>query len=236
MDAIRDLNEERYSSTGDLEIASRISSYELAFRMQMAGPELLNFSNESKSTLEMYGVNSQDEDTRQYATNCLLARRLVERGVRFILMMDASWDDHVELNKKLPKRCRKIDQATAALIKDLKQRGLLDETLVVWGGEFGRTPMVEIRKPEDADNAGRDHHPNAYSMWMAGGGIKGGQVVGKTDDYCLNIVEDPIHVHDLQATLLQCLGFDHTRLTYKYMGREFRLTDIAGNVVKKLLA
>jgi uncharacterized protein DUF1501 len=236
LDAIRSLNEERYSATGDLEIASRISSYELAFRMQMTGPELLNFSNESKATLDMYGVSSQDEDTRQYATNCLLARRLVERGVRFILMMDASWDDHVELNKKLPKRCRKIDQPTAALIKDLKQRGLLDETLVVWGGEFGRTPMVEIRKPEDADNAGRDHHPNAYSMWMAGGGLKGGQVVGKTDDYCLNIVEDPIHVHDLQATLLHCLGFDHTRLTYRYMGREFRLTDVAGNVVQKLLA
>jgi uncharacterized protein (DUF1501 family) len=184
----------------------------------------------------MYGVNSEDEDLKQYATNCLLARRMIERGVRFILMMDASWDDHTELNKKLPKRCRKIDQPTAALIKDLKQRGLLDETLLVWGGEFGRTPMVEIRKPEEADNAGRDHHPNAYSMWMAGGGLKGGQIVGKTDDLCLNIVEDPIHVNDLQATILHCLGFDHTRLTYKHMGREFRLTDIAGNVVKKMLA
>jgi uncharacterized protein (DUF1501 family) len=184
----------------------------------------------------MYGLDSEDADTREYAANCLLSRRMIERGVRFILMMDASWDDHTELNKKIPKRCAKIDQATAALIKDLKQRGLLDETLIVWGGEFGRTPMVEIRKPEDAGNAGRDHHPNAYSMWMAGGGIKQGAVVGKTDDLCLNIVEDPIHVHDLQATLLHCLGFDHTKLTYKHMGREFRLTDVAGVVAEKLLA
>ena len=160
---------------------------------------------------------------------------MVERGVRFVLMMDASWDDHTELNKKLPKRCRKIDKPTAGLIKDLKQRGLLDDTLIVWGGEFGRTPMVEHRKPEDRANAGRDHHPNAYSMWMAGGGIKGGQVVGKTDDLCLNVVEDPVHIHDLQATLLHCLGFDHTKLTYKHMGREFRLTDVAGQVVNKLL-
>ena len=236
LSAIRDLNEERYVNTGDIEIASRISAYELAFRMQMQAPDLLSFANEPKSILDMYGVASSDEDLKQYATNCLLARRMIERGVRFILMMDASWDDHVELNKKLPKRCKKIDQPTAALIKDLKLRGLLDETLIVWGGEFGRTPMVEIRKPEDAENAGRDHHPNAYSMWLAGGGIKGGQVVGKTDEFCLNIVEDPVHVHDLQATLMQCLGFDHTRLTYRHMGRDFRLTDVEGNVVKKMLA
>ncbi len=236
LNAIRDLNEERYVSTGDMEIASRISAYELAFRMQMEAPDLLSFANEPKSILDMYGVSSPDEDLKQYATNCLLARRMIERGVRFILMMDASWDDHVELNKKLPKRCRKIDQPTAALIKDLKQRGLLDETLIVWGGEFGRTPMVEIRKPEDTENAGRDHHPNAYSMWLAGGGIKGGQVVGKTDEFCLNIVEDPVHVHDLQATMMQCLGFDHTRLTYRHMGRDFRLTDVEGNVVPKMLA
>ncbi|MBI3664845.1 MAG: DUF1501 domain-containing protein [Acidobacteria bacterium] len=236
MDFLRDINAAHFDSTGDVEVASRIASYELAFRMQMAAPELLDFSKEPAGIREMYGIDSDDAEVRQFASNCLLARRLVERGVRFILMMDASWDDHTELNKKLPKRCAKIDQPTAALIKDLKQRGLLDETLLVWGGEFGRTPMVEIRKPEDADNAGRDHHPNAYSMWMAGGGIKGGQVVGKTDDLCLNIVEDPIHVHDLQATLLQCLGFDHTRLTYKYMGREFRLTDVSGRVAEKLLA
>jgi uncharacterized protein (DUF1501 family) len=232
---VRDLNERRYHDTGDVEIASRIASYELAFRMQMAAPELLDFSKEPATIREMYGLDNPDAEVRQFASNCLLARRLVERGVRFVLMMDASWDDHTELNKKLPKRCAKIDQPTAALVKDLKQRGLLDETLLVWGGEFGRTPMVEIRKPEDADNAGRDHHPNAYSMWMAGGGIRGGQVVGRTDDLCLNIVEDPVHVHDLQATLLHCLGLDHTRLTYKHMGREFRLTDVEGNVVKKLL-
>ena len=235
LDLVRDLNERRYRDSGDVEIASRIASYELAFRMQMAAPELLDFSKEPATIREMYGLDNSDPEVRQFASNCLLARRMVERGVRFILMMDASWDDHTELNKKLPKRCAKIDQPTAALVKDLKQRGLLDETLLVWGGEFGRTPMVEIRKPEDADNAGRDHHPNAYSMWMAGGGIRGGQVVGKTDDLCLNIVEDPVHVHDLQATLLHCLGFDHTRLTYKHMGREFRLTDVEGNVVKKLL-
>ncbi len=236
MDLVRDLNERRYRDTGDVEIASRIASYELAFRMQMSAPELLDFSKEPAAIREMYGVDDKDPEVRQFAANCLLARRLVERGVRFILMMDASWDDHTELNKKLPKRCAKIDRPTAALIRDLKQRGLLDETLLVWGGEFGRTPMVEIRKPEDADNAGRDHHPNAYSMWLAGGGIRGGQVVGKTDDLCLNIVEDPVHVHDLQATILHCLGFDHTRLTYKFMGREFRLTDVEGQVVKKLLA
>jgi hypothetical protein len=236
LDLVRDLNERRYRDTGDVEIASRIASYEMAFRMQMSGPELLDFSKEPASIREMYGLDASDAEDRQFAANCLLARRLVERGVRFILMMDASWDDHTELNKKLPRRCAKIDRPTAALIQDLKQRGLLDETLLVWGGEFGRTPMVEIRRPEDASNAGRDHHPNAYSMWLAGGGIRGGQALGRTDDLCLNIVEDPIHVHDLQATLLHCLGLDHARLTYKHMGREFRLTDVAGTLVKKMLA
>ncbi|HWD98919.1 MAG TPA: DUF1501 domain-containing protein, partial [Bryobacteraceae bacterium] len=184
-------------------------------------------------TLEMYGVNK--DPTKPYATNCLLARRLVERGVRFVMLMHASWDDHTNINKKLKKNCDITDQPAAALIKDLKQRGLLDETLVVWGGEFGRTPMCEIRNPSEADNAGRDHHPVAYSMWMAGGGIKPGQVVGKTDDLCFHIDEDPIHVHDLQATLLRTLGFDHTRLTYRYMGRDFRLTDVEGTVIQKLL-
>ena len=236
IDAVRDLNQHNYSNTGDVEIASRIASYELAFRMQMEAPDLLDFSNEPSGILEMYGVNREDEEERQFATNCLLARRLVERGVRFVLMMDASWDDHTELKKKLPGRLKKIDQPTGALIKDLKQRGLLDETLVAWGGEFGRTPMVEIRKPEDASNAGRDHHPDAYSMWMAGGGLKGGHTVGKTDEFCLKVVEDPIHVHDLQATMLHCLGFDHTKLTYRYMGRDFRLTDVAGKVAPQLLA
>lgn len=234
LDAIRDLNAQHLEATGDREIASRIASYELAFRMQTVGPELLDFSKESPETLEMYGVNK--EPTRPYATNCLLARRMVERGVRFVMLMHASWDDHTNIDTKLKKNCNITDQPAAALIKDLKQRGLLDTTLVVWGGEFGRTPMSEIRKPEEADSAGRDHHPVAYSMWMAGGGIKGGQVVGSTDDLCFNILEDKVHVHDLQATILNRLGFDHTRLTYRYMGRDFRLTDVEGNVVKKLLA
>lgn len=233
LDALRDLNEQHMERKGDLEIASRINSYELAFRMQMAGPELVDFSKESPEVLEMYGVNK--ESTKQFGTNCLLARRLVERGVRFVMMMHASWDDHSELNKKLKQNCDITDQPAAALIKDLKQRGLLDSTLVVWGGEFGRTPMSEIRKPEEASNAGRDHHPVAYSMWMAGGGMKAGAVVGKTDDLCFHITEDPIHVHDLQATILHCLGMEHTRLTYNYMGRDFRLTDLEGKVVQKLL-
>ena len=234
LDALRDLNEQHLQKTGDREIASRINSYELAFRMQMAAPELLDFSKESPATLEMYGVDKSP--TKPFATNCLLARRLVERGTRFVMLMHASWDDHSELNKKLKQNCDITDQPAAALIKDLKQRGLLDSTLVVWGGEFGRTPMSEIRKPEDINNAGRDHHPVAYSMWMAGGGIAAGKVVGKTDDLCFHITEDPIHVHDLQATILNRLGMDHTRLTYHYMGRDFRLTDVEGNVVKKLMA
>jgi uncharacterized protein (DUF1501 family) len=234
LDALKDLNSERLADTGDAEIASRINSYELAYRMQMAGPELTDFSNESQATLEMYGIGKQP--MHPFATNCLLARRMVERGVRFVLMMHASWDQHTYLNRDLKKNCDITDQPTAALIKDLKQRGLLDSTLVVWGGEFGRTPMVEIRKTNDPENAGRDHHPLAYSMFLAGGGIQGGQVVGKTDDLGFNIVEDKVHVHDLQATLLHCLGFDHTRLTYHYMGRDFRLTDVAGNVVKPILA
>ena len=181
----------------------------------------------------MYGVNNVV--TKPYATNCLLARRMVERGVRFVMLMHASWDQHTNLNRELKKNCDITDQPAAALIQDLKQRGMLDSTLVIWGGEFGRTPMVEIRKANDPDNAGRDHHPLAYSMWLAGGGIKGGQVVGKTDELGFNITEDKVHIHDLQATVLQTLGFDHTRLTYRYMGRDFRLTDVAGNVVKKLL-
>jgi len=233
IDAVRDLNQEHLASVGDVEIASRMASYELAFRMQMAGPELLDFSKESAATLEMYGFNN--EKSRPYATNCLLARRMVERGVRFVMLMHASWDQHTYLNRDLKKNCDITDQPAAALVKDLKQRGMLDSTLVIWGGEFGRTPMVEIRKTSDPENAGRDHHPLAYSMWLAGGGIKGGQVVGKTDDLGFNITEDKIHVHDLQATVLRTLGFDHTKLTYHYMGRDFRLTDVSGNVVPKLL-
>lgn len=233
LDAIRDLNEQHLGSTGDQEIASRIASYELAYRMQMAGPELMDFSKEPENIRAMYGID--DPVTKQFGTNCLLARRLVERGVRFVLMMDASWDQHTYLNRDLKKHCDITDKPTAALIKDLKQRGLLDETLLVWGGEFGRTPMVEVRNTLDPENAGRDHHPIAYSMFMAGGGIKGGQVIGKTDDLGFNIIEDKVHVHDLQATILNRLGFDHTKLTYRYMGRDFRLTDVSGNVVEKML-
>jgi hypothetical protein len=234
LDAIRDMNQARLDETGDTEIASRIESYELAYRMQQAAPELADLSNEPAHIREMYGID--DPMTKQFGTNCLLARRLVERGVRFVLMMHASWDQHTYLNRELKKNCDRTDKPTAALIKDLKQRGMLDDTLIVWGGEFGRTPMVEIRNTQDPENAGRDHHPLAYSMFLAGGGIKGGTVVGKTDDIGFNIEEDKVHVHDLQATILHCLGFDHTRLTYKHMGREFRLTDVAGHVVKKMLA
>lgn len=234
LDAMRSLNEERYHKTGDIEIASRIASYELAFRMQAAAPELLDFSREPENIKEMYGVDR--EPTRPYAVNCLLARRMIERGVRFVMLAHSTWDDHVELKKGLKKNCDITDQPAAALVKDLKQRGLLDCTLVVWGGEFGRTPLAEMRRPEDDDYAGRDHHPNGFSMWLAGGGIRGGQVIGATDELGLTVAEEKVHVHDLQATLLHCLGLDHTRLTYHYLGRDFRLTDVAGNVVKKMLS
>jgi len=233
LDAIRDINQERYNETGDQEIASRISAYELAYRMQVAGPELIDFSKESQATLDMYGIGK--EPTNQFSTNCLLARRLIERGTRFVLMMHASWDQHTNLNKGLKANCDKTDQGTAALIQDLKQRGLLDDTLIVWGGEFGRTPMQEVRNVLDPDNAGRDHHPNAYSMFLAGGGVKPGTVIGETDELGFTITQDPVSVHDLQATILHTLGFDHTRLTYRFMGRDFRLTDIHGEVVKKML-
>ncbi|MCI0628377.1 MAG: DUF1501 domain-containing protein [Acidobacteria bacterium] len=234
LDAIRRLNELDYIETGDLEIASRIASYELAFRMQAAAPELLDLSHESPGTLEMYGVD-KEEPTKQFATNCLLARRMIERGVRFVELFQPDWDDHSDLNKKLKKNCDITDQPTAALLKDLKQRGLLDTTLVIWGGEFGRTPLVENRKFDDQEGLGRDHHGSAFSLWMAGGGIKGGQVIGKTDEFGLQIIEDKIHVHDLHATILHCLGLDHKRLTYRHQGRDFRLTDVAGEVVHKLL-
>jgi len=232
LDTIRDLNEQSYVNTGDLEIASRIASYELAFRMQAAAPELLDFSKESPSTLEMYGV--EKEPTKPFATNCLLARRMIERGVRFVQLFHASWDDHTELNAHLKKNCEITDQPAAALLKDLKQRGLLDTTLVIWGSEFGRTPLVESRNPAKGSE-GRDHHPFAFSIWMAGGGIKGGQIIGKTDDFGLNILEDKIHVHDLQATILHCLGLNHEKLTYRHLGRDFRLTDVEGKVVQRLL-
>ncbi|MCB1022028.1 MAG: DUF1501 domain-containing protein, partial [Acidobacteria bacterium] len=234
LDALKDLNQERLDQTGDLEIAARIQSYELAFRMQTAGPDLLDFSDEPQHILDMYGVDGKL--TAPYATNCLLARRMVERGVRFVMLAHASWDQHQNLKKDLQKNCDITDQPAAALVKDLKQRGLLDSTLVVWGGEFGRTSLADIRRPEDIDSVGRDHHPDGYSMWLAGGGIKGGQVIGTTDDLAMHAVDDIVHVHDLQATLMQCMGFDHTKLTYRHMGRDFRLTDVGGKVVQQMLA
>jgi hypothetical protein len=234
LDVLKDLNQQHQQATGDVEIASRIHSYELAYKLQMSAPELLDFSKESPATLEAYGVNK--EATRAYGTNCLLARRLVERGVRYVMLMHASWDHHSGIVKGLRKICGATDQPVGALVQDLKQRGMLKDTLVVWGGEFGRTPMSEMRRPDDPDSIGRDHHPNGYSMWLAGGGIKGGQVIGKTDELALSIAEDKVHVHDLQATILNCLGMDHTRLTYRYLGRDFRLTDVAGTVVRKMLA
>ena len=234
LDAMRDLNQQRLTATGDAEIASRMSNYELAYRMQSSAPEMSDLTQESKETLDLYGVGQAPTD--QFARNCLMARRMVQRGVRFILITHASWDDHTKLNINLKKNCDITDRPTAALLKDLKRNGLLDSTLVVWGGEFGRTPMQEVRNTRDPDGAGRDHHPMAFSMWLAGGGIKGGQVVGRTDDIGFNIVENPVHVHDLQATMLHTMGFDHTRLTYRHMGRDFRLTDVEGQVVKQMLS
>ncbi|MCC6368758.1 MAG: DUF1501 domain-containing protein [Bryobacterales bacterium] len=234
LDMLKELNQEHLETTGDAEIASRIHSYELAYRMQTSGPELLDFSKESQETLDMYGV--KNEKTKAFGTNCLLARRLVERGVRFVMLLHASWDHHSAIVKGLKQQTGATDQPSAALIKDLKQRGLLDETLVVWGGEFGRTSMSEMRRPDDPDSIGRDHHPNGYAMWMAGGGIKGGQVIGQTDELALSVVQDKVHVHDLQATILHCLGMEHTKLTYRHLGRDFRLTDLGGQVVRKMLA
>jgi hypothetical protein len=234
LDALRDLNQQHLERTGDAEIASRIYSYELAYRMQSAGPELIDFSSESPKTLESYGIN--DKESRAYGMNLLLARRLVERGVRFVLAMHSGWDHHSGIAKGLPRLCAQTDKPTAGLLADLKQRGLLDETLVVWGGEFGRTPMSELRRPEDAGNAGRDHHPNGFSIWMAGGGVRAGHTIGATDELGLSITEDPIEVFDLQATILHLLGLEHTRLTYRHQGRDFRLTDVHGHVIEKLLA
>jgi hypothetical protein len=231
LDAIRRLNQRRLEFTGDPEIEARIASYELAFRMQIAAPELLDFSKEPASVLSMYGVNQ--EPTHPYAVNCLLARRMVERGVRFVLVSHGSWDDHNDLDKNLKKNCDITDRPAAALIRDLKQRGLLDSTLVIWGGEFGRTPMTQQQRTDIG--YGRDHHPNCFSMWLAGGGVKGGQVVGRTDEFGLQGVEGKLSIHDLQATVLHALGFDHTKLTYHHLGRNFRLTDVHGTVAGKLL-
>ena len=233
LDMIRELNRKQAERTGDAEIASRIAAYELAFRMQASAPGLIDISDEPESMREMYGLN--DDVTRAYGTTCLLARRLVERGVRFVLNQHAQWDHHSNLDKGLSQKCRITDKPVAALVKDLKQRGLLDETLVIWAGEFGRTALAEWRDPSDPANIGRDHHADGFSLWVAGGGIKGGQVIGKTDELGLTVAEDPVHVHDLQATLLHCLGLDHERLTYRHAGRDYRLTDVGGNVVQSML-
>ncbi len=213
------MNQEHQEQGGDFEIASRIHSYELAYKLQMSAPELLDFKQESQKTLESYGIDRSE--TRPHGTNCLLARRLVERGVRFVMLMHASWDHHSNLDSGLRNMTAATDRPVAALLQDLKQRGLLDETLVVWGGEFGRTPLSELRRLDDPTNIGRDHHPDGYSMWMAGGGIKPGQVIGRTDELGLKVVEDRVHVHDLQATILHSLGLDHTRLTYRHQGSRF---------------
>ncbi|HVW83045.1 MAG TPA: DUF1501 domain-containing protein [Bryobacteraceae bacterium] len=225
--SIKRLNEMRLGVTGDPEISTRINSFEMAFRMQSSAPELMDITKESKETLELYGA---EPGKPSFANNCLLARRLVERGVRFVQLYHEAWDQHSALVKDLTQNCKDTDQAAAALVKDLKQRGLLDSTLVVWGGEFGRTPMMQ------GGTDGRDHHPNAFTMWMAGGGIKPGLTLGKSDDLGFNVVEDKVHVHDMHATMLRQLGFDHTKLTYKFQGRPFRLTDVHGQVVDKLIA
>ena len=234
LDAIGDLNRIHQTKVGDPEIASRIAAYEMAFRMQSAAPELLDFSGETKATREMYGIDN--DTTRAFSTNCLLARRMVERGVRFVQLYHSTWDDHSNLNTKLKENCDMTDRGAVALVMDLKQRGLLDETLVVWGGEFGRTPMNEVRRGNTLGKEGRDHHPFAFSMWLAGGGIKPGQIIGGTDELGYHITRDPIHVHALQATLLHCLGLNHEHLTFRHQGRDFRLTDVSGEVMTKLLA
>ena len=233
LDALRDLNDMHRAESGDPEVEARIASYELAFRMQMATPELLDFSGESRATLDAYGV--EEEPTAQFGRNCLLARRLVERGVRFVQLVHASWDHHAELKKDIEKQSLATDKPSAALVADLRQRGLLNSTIVVWGGEFGRTPMVEDRTPSREASRGRDHHRLAFSMWLAGGGIRPGHAVGRTDDFGLEVTEDPIGVNDLQATILHCLGLDHTKLTFRHQGRDFRLTDVSGNVIRELL-
>jgi hypothetical protein len=225
--AINGLNKIRLDAVGDPEIATRVNSFEMAYRMQSSAPEVMDISKEPKSVLEMYGA---EPGKASFANNCLLARRLIERGVRFVELFHEAWDQHGNLVADLKKNCKNTDQASAALVKDLKQRGLLDDTLVIWGGEFGRTPMVQ------GGSDGRDHHPNAFTLWMAGGGIKPGITLGSSDELGFQAVEDKVHVHDLHATILHLLGFDHTRLTYRFQGRDFRLTDVFGNVVKKLLA
>jgi uncharacterized protein (DUF1501 family) len=199
----------------------------MAYRLQQSAPDLMNIASESKETLARYGV---EDGKPGFAKNCLLARRLIERGVRFVQLFHEAWDQHGNLTKDIQKNCRDTDQASAALVADLKERGMLDDTLVIWGGEFGRTPMVQ------GGSDGRDHHNRGFSIWMAGGGVKGGYTHGATDDFGFNVAKDPVHVHDLNATILHLLGFDHTQLTYRFQGRDFRLTDVHGEVVKSIIA
>jgi hypothetical protein len=230
LDSLKTLNGMRSEVFGDPEIETRIAQYEMAYRMQTSVPELMDLSKEPDSIVDMYGPDARKPGT--YASHCLLARRLAERGVRFIQLYKRGWDQHGELPRDL--RLQAVDQPSAALVMDLKQRGMLDDTLVVWGGEFGRTVYCQGRLTDV--NYGRDHHPRCFAMWFAGGGTTRGKVIGETDDFGYNIVEDPVHIHDVQATLLKCLGIDHKRLTYKFQGRYFRLTDVHGNVVDKMLA
>ncbi len=232
LDDLAKMNQMQFAEVGDPEIATRIAQYELAYRMQTSVPELTDVSTEPASAFELYGPEARKPGT--FAANCLLARRLAERGVRFIQLFHRGWDQHTKLPTQLPGQCRDTDQPSAALITDLKQRGLLDETLVVWGGEFGRT--VYCQGGLTKDDYGRDHHPRCFTLWLAGGGIRPGITFGETDDFSYNVVRDPVEVHDLHATLLHCLGIDHTRLTFKFQGRHYRLTDVHGSVVKGVLA
>jgi hypothetical protein len=231
LDQLGKLNQQQQALDGDPEIGARISQYEMAFRMQASVPELTDLSDEPEETFALYGPDSKNPGT--YAANCLMARRMVERGVRFVQLYHRGWDNHGNLPSNIPKQCQDIDQPQAALIVDLKRRGLLEDTLVVWGGEFGRTVYSQGSLQDDY---GRDHHGRCFSMWMAGGGMRAGAVIGQTDDYGYNIVQDPVHIHDLHATFLHCLGLDHQRLTYRFQGRDFRLTDVAGNVVEQMLS
>ena len=244
--AVNDLNRIHQRSMRDSELAARINAYELAFRMQSAAPELTDLSDETQETLDLYGIDRQEPPIKSnlggvglfgpFARNCLLARRMVERGVRVVGIFHSSWDHHSSLDPQLKHNCLMADQPIAALLKDLKRRGMLEDTLVVWNSEFGRTPLGENREGAGSRVTGRDHHPYAFSIWMAGGGVKGGQVIGKTDEIAWGAVEDKVHVHDLQATILHLCGLDHTRLTYRFQGRNFRLTDVHGEVVQKVLA
>jgi hypothetical protein len=231
LDDLSKLNEIEFKQYQDPEISTRISQYELAFKMQTSVPELADLSKEPESTFSLYGPDSRKPGT--YAANCILARRLAERGVRFIQLFHRGWDQHNNLPKEIRGQCMQTDQPSAALVQDLEQRGMLEDTLVVWGGEFGRT--VYSQGTLTADNYGRDHHPRCFSIWMAGGGVKPGMVHGETDDFSYNVTKDPVDVHDLHATILNRLGVDHTKLTFKFQGRHFRLTDVKGNIVQNIL-